>query len=78
MVSRDSLENKITCTVCGFTFDKGTKRTCSNCPFHSQDCGFEKCPNCGFDIPVSSKIWDFFVNIKEKLGVGNERKDNTQ
>ncbi|NUM36084.1 MAG: hypothetical protein HUU50_16200 [Candidatus Brocadiae bacterium] len=79
MVSHSTINQKITCTVCGFSFSEGAKTSCANCPLHGQNCGFVKCPNCGFDIPVSSKIWEWMMKIKDKLqgDTSHGRKDST-
>ncbi|MCK5179711.1 MAG: hypothetical protein KAR32_09285 [Candidatus Omnitrophica bacterium] len=43
----------IKCSLCGYSFEKGkgAESSCGSCPLNYGSCHFEKCPNCGYDIP---------------------------
>ena len=57
---------EIQCPICGNKFRIGLKTACQHCVLHHSNCGFEKCPNCGFDVPCTSQIWELAVAIKKK------------
>jgi rubredoxin len=40
------MQNTITCTLCGHTFDPAQHPACESCPLH-QGCSMACCPNCG-------------------------------
>jgi len=44
------------CALCGLDFDeKDAKRACSGC-IMAKSCNLIKCPNCGYESPVESKL----------------------
>lgn len=57
------LARPVQCPVCGCTFTQGATSACTRCPLRHGDCGFVKCPNCGFDIPHKSHIVEWFKKI---------------
>jgi hypothetical protein len=67
---------KITCPLCGYSFEKGQQTACASCPLHYGHCRFEKCPHCGYDIPQSSRLWDLAARIVGQLK--NARKNHAR
>jgi len=58
------------CSLCGFQFEEHeTSATCEGCPF-SKSCNKVCCPNCGYQIPLKSKLIKFF----QKRRIRNESK----
>jgi hypothetical protein len=50
------------CALCGFEFDEDNN-TCQGCLF-SKNCRMTCCPNCGYKIPLKSKM----ISIFERRG----------
>ena len=69
-------EKTITCPLCGNTFTEGMKTGCFSCPMEYKKCYFEKCPHCGYDIPMDSRVWNFVKKIKAKIQ--GEKEDGGQ
>ncbi|MCK5492211.1 MAG: hypothetical protein KAJ14_03775 [Candidatus Omnitrophica bacterium] len=59
----------IKCSLCGYSFEKGkgSEGSCGSCPLNYGSCHFEKCPNCGYDIPQESTLWTFAAKIIDKF-----------
>lgn len=56
------------CSLCGLEFDeKDAQRACSGCVM-GKTCNLVKCPNCGYESPVESKL------IKKLREWGNKKK----
>lgn len=44
------------CSLCGFEFsEKNAQKACSGCII-TKSCNLVKCPNCGYESPVESKL----------------------
>jgi hypothetical protein len=63
----DKKEEMIKCSLCGYSFEKGQRNSCESCPLNYGSCNFEKCPNCGYDIPQGSYLWTLAAKIIGKL-----------
>jgi hypothetical protein len=63
----DKKAEMIKCSLCGYSFEKGQKNSCESCPLNYGSCNFEKCPNCGYDIPQGSYLWTLAAKIIGKL-----------
>jgi len=57
----------IKCSLCGHSFEEGLKSSCESCPLNYGSCNFEKCPNCGYDIPQGSFIGAFAAKMAGKI-----------
>jgi len=68
--------NKITCAMCGYTFDPAQHRGCAACPLQS-GCQLACCPNCGYEVvdPSQSVLARTFAKFLGKL---SREKSNTQ
>mgnify|MGYP001103348409 CR=1 FL=1 len=57
------------CPLCGFEYkeEEGIK-ACMGCPMSKGKCKFQKCPNCGYKVPLEPKLIKFFRNLGRKIG----------
>ena len=54
------------CPLCGNNFDeKNCEQGCKNCPVKKK-CNLVKCPNCGYEIPISPEWLDKLLKKREK------------
>lgn len=59
------------CLLCGYQFEENEgSTTCVGCPL-SKGCNMVCCPNCGYEIPLNSKLIELF---KKRGTVKNESK----
>ncbi len=56
----------VDCPLCGQRFDPATAPACASCPLGRLKCGFAHCPNCGYEIPVRSQLWDWFTRMTRR------------
>jgi hypothetical protein len=53
------------CLLCGYEFEGERSVTCEGCIF-SKGCNMVCCPNCGYKMPLKSKILKFFKKRRKK------------
>lgn len=55
------------CPLCGFEYNEedGIK-ACAGCPMSRGKCKFQRCPNCGYEIPLEPKLIKFLKKLGKK------------
>ncbi|MFO8035232.1 MAG: ferrous iron transport protein A [Anaerolineales bacterium] len=55
---------KITCAMCGHSFDPDQHATCEKCPLHA-GCHLTRCPSCGYETvdPGKSRLAGWFSRL---------------
>lgn len=56
------------CALCGFEYDEeeGIK-ACSGCPISRGKCKFQRCPKCGYEVPLEPKLIKFLKKLGRKI-----------
>ncbi|MCS4541501.1 MAG: hypothetical protein HY929_04155 [Euryarchaeota archaeon] len=56
------------CSLCGYEFkEKEVEEACKGCPsLLTKPCGMIKCPNCGYEIPLESRLEKFLKKFRGK------------
>ena len=50
------ISNGVKCPLCGLEFsERDAQKVCSVC-IMSKSCNLVKCPNCGYESPIESKL----------------------
>lgn len=56
------------CALCGFEYSKEESvKACAGCPMSRGKCRLQRCPNCGYEVPLEPKLIKFFRKLGRKI-----------
>lgn len=60
MNAPETAEARYHCGLCGLRFEEPAESHCASCALHRDSCGLVRCPRCGYEFPVGSRLVDWF------------------